>query len=558
MSIFHLLFLVVVSLLSFVISAKANDTKTTKHRLPDVINAYQPTILPVISPCGTKLYFDRKEHPEDIGGIYDSDDIWVSSRINGDNWTTPKNIGEPLNSSKSDALLSISADGRKALIYGEYDLKGNKNPGFSIVDMENSDVTTSVKPLKIQNYYNLSSNYTAQISHDFQHLLLSIQNKDSKGLLDLYVSHWNEKDQIWSEPTSLGSTLNTSAIETSPFLANDLKTLYFASSGHGGYGKLDIFITRRLDDTWSNWSKPENIGSTINSFDDESSFSLTAQNDTIYFVSNDTMTLRQGIYVAEIPKKYQAEGFSIHTGIVKGIDCSNIEKKHYTTYLNKLQSLESAKKTILIPFESFQNSHCSLVFSTPFGESRTKIHTNDMGKFSTILPPEIQSPISLFCNDQLTDSYSIEKDFFAKQEQLTFSVVPQKSFKCILAAFYFEHNSDSIHPSQIEELQYLANYIQEYFNASVLNTEHVRFTIIGHTDEKGTKTHNKQLSIKRANSIATRFHDLLQNKCKIQNNGKGCDFPIEISNDVSNHMNRRVEIYLEYDVPSKELKSSLR
>jgi len=558
MSLLHLKFFVVLALFVSVNSTYANETTPAKHRLPDVINAYQPTILPVISPCGTKLYFDRKEHPEDIGGIYDSDDIWVSSKLNGDNWTVPKNIGEPLNSTKSDALLSISADGRKALIYGEYDFKGNKNPGFSIVDMENSDVTTSIKPLKIQNYYNLSSNYTAQISHDFQHLLLSIQNKDSKGQLDLYVCHWNEKDQIWSEPTSLGATLNTTEIETSPFLANDLKTLYFSSSGHGGYGKLDIFVTRRLDDTWGNWSKPENIGSSINSFDDESSFSLTAQNDTIYFVSNDTIALRQGIYVAEIPKKFQPEGFSIHTGIVKGINLSNIEKKHYNTYLSKLQSLESSKKTILIPFESFKNSNCSLVFTTPFGESKTIIHTNDLGKFSTILPLEIQTPISLFFNNQLTDSYSIQKDFFVKKEPLTFSVVPKKSFKCIIAAFYFENNSDSLYPTQIEELQSLVGYVQEYFDASVLKTDMVRFTIIGHTDEKGNNSYNKQLSIKRANSVASRFQELLQNKCKIQNSGKGCDFPVEVSGNLSNTKNRRVEIYLEYIVPSQELKSSLR
>lgn len=558
MPLLHLTFFVVLALFTSVISTFANDITPAKHRLPDVINAYQPTILPVISPCGTKLYFDRKEHPEDIGGIYDSDDIWVSSKLKGDNWTTPKNIGEPLNSSKSDALLSISADGKKALIYGEYDLKGNKNPGFSIVDMDNSNITTSVKPLKIQNYYNLSPNYTAQISHNFQHLLLSIQNKDSEGQLDIYVSHWNEKEQIWSEPISLGATINTKEIETSPFLANDLKTLYFSSSGHGGYGKLDIFVTRRLDDTWRNWSKPENIGSSINSFDDESSFSLTAQNDTIYFVSNDTIALRQGIYVAEIPKKFQPEGFTIHTGIVKGIELSNIEKKHYNTYLSKLQSIESSKKTILIPFESFKNSNCSLVFTTPFGENRSILHTNEFGKFSTILPPEIQSPLSFFCNNQLSDTYHISKDLFAKKEPITFSVKPNKSFKCIIAAFYFENNSDSLFPTQIDELQTLVEYVQQYIDASILKTEMLRFSIVGHTDEKGNNNYNKQLSIKRANSVATRFQQMLQNKCKIENSGKGCDFPVEVSGNMSNTKNRRVEIYLEYDVPKQELKSSLR
>jgi OOP family OmpA-OmpF porin len=552
-----LFFTVVLSMLQ-VTSSFANGDTPTKYRLPDVINAYQPTILPVISPCGTILYFDRKEHPEDMGGIYDSDDIWFSERIKDQIWSTPKNIGPPLNSVKSDALLSISADGMKALIYGEYDLKGNKNQGFSMVDMNNSAITTKIQPLKIQNFYNLSSNYTAQISHNFQHLLLSIQNKESKGQLDLYVSHWNEKEQFWSEPMSLGATVNTAEIETSPFLANDLKTLYFASSGHGGFGKLDIFVSRRLDETWQKWSKPVNIGSTINSFDDESSFSLTVNNDTLYFVSNDTLSLRQGIYVAPIPKEMQPEPFSVHTGSVKGIDCTNIETVHYNKYIHQLKTNEFASKTILIPFESIQNKSCKITFTTSIGTNQSFINTNDVGDFSTILPLEIQSPISLFYNNKLVDNYNLNKDFYAKKEPISFSFAPQKSFRCIIAAFYFESNSDSLFPNQRDELQSLAEYVQQYINSSILKSDLLRFSIVGHTDEKGNNKYNKQLSIKRANSVASLFQELLQNKCKIDNTGKGCDFPVEVSENLSNNKNRRVEIYLEYSLPNKEDKSSLR
>jgi outer membrane protein OmpA-like peptidoglycan-associated protein len=158
----------------------------------------------------------------------------------------------------------------------------------------------------------------------------------------------------------------------------------------------------------------------------------------------------------------------------------------------------------------------------------------------------------------LSDTYHISKDLFAKKEPITFSVKPNKSFKCIIAAFYFENNSDSLFPTQIDELQTLVEYVQQYIDASILKTEMLRFTIVGHTDVKGNNKYNKQLSIKRANSVATRFQQMLQNKCKIENSGKGCDFPVEVSGNMSNTKNRRVEIYLEYDVPKQELKSSLR
>ena len=53
----------------------------------------------------------------------------------------------------------------------------------------------------------------------------------------------------WTKPVSLGPNINTPGADFAPFLAPDDRTLYFASDGHGGYGKSDIFYSKRLDDT---------------------------------------------------------------------------------------------------------------------------------------------------------------------------------------------------------------------------------------------------------------------------------------------------------------------
>ena len=42
-----------------------------------------------------------------------------------------------------------------------------------------------------------------------------------------------------------------------------MKTLYFASKGHNGYGGYDIYVTERLDESWTNWSAPKNLGHAI-------------------------------------------------------------------------------------------------------------------------------------------------------------------------------------------------------------------------------------------------------------------------------------------------------
>jgi hypothetical protein len=90
---------------------------------------------------------------------------------------------------------------------------------------------------------------------------------------DLYVSFWDGK--VATEPVNMGPVINTDMDESSPFLAADNKTLYFASKGHNGYGGYDIWVTERLDDSWANWTEPRNLGPAVNTNLDDEFFSIT-------------------------------------------------------------------------------------------------------------------------------------------------------------------------------------------------------------------------------------------------------------------------------------------
>ena len=63
------------------------------------------------------------------------------------------------------------------------------------------------------------------------------------------------------------------------------KTLYFSSNGHGGFGEADIFVSYRIDDSWTNWTAPLNLGSTINSADYDAYF-VMGNNLEVYFTSD--------------------------------------------------------------------------------------------------------------------------------------------------------------------------------------------------------------------------------------------------------------------------------
>ncbi len=57
----------------------------------------------------------------------------------------------------------------------------------------------------------------------------------------------------------------------------------FLPHGFSGYGGNDVYVTRRLDDTWTNWSEPENLGPEINSPLEDLFFNIPAASEFAYY-----------------------------------------------------------------------------------------------------------------------------------------------------------------------------------------------------------------------------------------------------------------------------------
>jgi outer membrane protein OmpA-like peptidoglycan-associated protein len=86
----------------------------------------------------------------------------------------------------------------------------------------------------------------------------------------------------WSRPVNLGETINTKGNEAFPYIdANN--NLYFASNGHAGLGGYDIFVSKNHS---GKFSKPYNIGSPINSSKDDFGLIFDVDNNEGYFSSN--------------------------------------------------------------------------------------------------------------------------------------------------------------------------------------------------------------------------------------------------------------------------------
>jgi outer membrane protein OmpA-like peptidoglycan-associated protein len=128
---------------------------------------------------------------------------------------------------------------------------------------------------------------TAALLPNLRAFLLDMQRDGGHGGRDLYVAMATGERQF-DVPINLGANINTPANEAAPTLAADGQTLYFASDRAGGQGGYDLYVTRRLDETWQHWSPPRNLGPDINTPGHENSITLDASGKFAYLVASES------------------------------------------------------------------------------------------------------------------------------------------------------------------------------------------------------------------------------------------------------------------------------
>ncbi len=277
-----------------------------RERLSSNINTRYSEIAPVISPDGERLYFGRIYDPRNYGSSHECD-IWYSDLQTDGIWGPAVHAPKPLNNKGVNAVITVTPDGNALLLEGLYNPDGSfkSEQGISI-SYRTANGWTVPTPIKIKNFYNKNIYETYYMSNDYKILLMSIERDDSYGDLDLYVS-FRRPDGSYSEPKNLGPILNTFASESTPFLASDGKTLYFSSNGHPGYGSHDVFVTRRLDDTWTRWTRPQNLGPIINTPDWDTYLSIPAKGDYAYLSSTYNSYGNEDIFRIRLNKEIQPE-----------------------------------------------------------------------------------------------------------------------------------------------------------------------------------------------------------------------------------------------------------
>jgi hypothetical protein len=237
------------------------------------INSPYDDIKPSLTPCGKRLYFSRFAHPDNTGGENDMEDIWFADYDDATgNWSDAARLVSELNNEGPNYVNNVSVTGDTLILGNQYKRNGKMRAGVSYSVNVNGQWSFPTS-INIKDDYNMAEQSNTYVSLKNGIIIRAIERAETYGERDLYVSFWDGVEA--TEPVNMGGIINSEMEESSPFLAADGKTLYFASKGHHGFGGADIYVTRRLDDTWTNWSTPENLGPAVNGAMDDEFFSIT-------------------------------------------------------------------------------------------------------------------------------------------------------------------------------------------------------------------------------------------------------------------------------------------
>ncbi len=481
--------------------------KREKINLGANINTKYTEIGPVISSDGKTIYYIIEDSPLNTGGS--GQDIWMSKMLPDSTWSKAVNLGKPINNIETNGVISISPDNNTLYLSGLYNKDGSfAGMGFSSSERLSTGWSVPER-IKIKNFYNKSTFQEACFGPDKKTMVFTAQRNDSYGqnTNDLYVS-FRERKNEWSEPFNLGGIVNSTLDEASPYLAADNKTLYFSSNGRPGYGDMDVFVTKRLDESWTKWSEPLNLGPYINSLEFDAYFSITAKGDYAYMVTAHKSIGDEDIVKVKMPENARPDPVVVVYGKVY----DSKTKKIISADLTYEQLLEGKE---LGTASSDPNTGDYRII-VPFGK-KYGVYANKDGYF-----PQ-------------HENIDVSKVHSYKEIEINVYLVPiEVGEKVALNNVFFEQSKAVLLPESYPELDRMIALLKK---KPALEIE-----LAGHTDNQGEPDKNLILSEERVEAIKKYCISKGINAKRITGKGYGQTQPIASNaKEETRKLNRRVE-----------------
>jgi outer membrane protein OmpA-like peptidoglycan-associated protein len=295
-----------------------------------------------------------------------------------------------------------------------------------------------------------------------------------------------------------------------PYLAPDGVTLYFSSNRPGGLGDNDIWMTKRLDDTWQKWSDPVNLGAPINTEDWDAFFTMDAGGEYAYMSSALNSMGESDIVRVKLLEKEKPAPVVLVSGNV---------------YNKKTGRPLSA----------------SLVYETlPDGNiAGNGVSSPDDGAFKMVLPYDKNYSIRATADHFFAISENLNLDSLIKagykEIHKDLYLVPIEIGQVVrLNNVFFDFDKWDLRPESYVELDRVVKLLKE--------NPAIEIELSAHTDSRGSDDYNMKLSDNRARSVMEYILSKGIDAKRLSSHGYGETVPVgENDTDENRQLNRRVE-----------------
>lgn len=426
--------------------------------IPELENTYAQTPYQTgIMFTGDKMTFKKSETNPWTGNSYLG--LYFSKKDRNGKWLSPMLLNGDVNGEYHEGPACFTKEGN--VVYftrSNYNAKGKKLKKSSKNENNLKLFRAELIDDKWTNLFELpfnSDEYSCghpSLSADGKTLYFVSDMPGGSGGTDLYKSTLT--GTTWSKPENLGSTINTTGNEMFPYIHSD-GTFYFSSDAHNNLGGLDVFMTYY---DGKRWLQVENLNSPLNSPGDDFAFVMNKDNKTGYISSN-----RNGedkmFEVTKNEPTFILSGSVRQRGTNLGIDSSMIE------VFNKTSNTKE------------------FVYTGTKGMYKVKLRSNSnyaikasKAMFFPITATQNVSTVGKKISENFVIDFELDRMIIEKP--------------IVLRNIYYDFDKWEIRPDAATELDRLVEVLE--------NNPKITIELSSHTDSRAGDQYNLVLSDKRA------------------------------------------------------------
>ncbi len=342
------------------------------------------------------------------------------------------------------------------------------------------------------------------LSPDGKTLYFSSNMPGGIGSFDLY----KVSTEDYKNPVNLGPEINTKHKEQFPFVDAD-GNLYFASDGHPTFGFLDIFVSKA---SGTAFEKPENVGFPVNSGYDDFAFSINPETKNGFVSSNRP----NGKGNDDIYKIHETKPLVIPPcfQFIKGIIVNQETQEPLEASMVKLQNGSIILDSLVV------SKNANFRFKVECGTdyvliASKKNYKTDTLRISTTFSSKKENETILGLSKTQSEPSLREKQLLSLENE-----VVQKNDRLLIktAPIHFDYDLWNIRNKAKPILDKVVAIMKKY--------PKIEIEIGAHTDVRGTKSYNEELSGKRAASVMNYFIENGINASRLASKGYGESKPL--------------------------------